>query len=85
MAKLIKSGPIALIKRAQNLLDESIIEVNQTEVAQQSPIWLRASLWTLMATAGFGIGWLTLAQTDEVVVATGKLEPIGDVKEVRVR
>ena len=23
-----------------------------------------------MATAGFGIGWLTLAQTDEVVVAT---------------
>ena len=84
MAKLIKSGPIALIKRAQNLLDESIIEVNQTEVAQQSPIWLRASLWTLMATAGFGIGWLTLAQTDEVVVATGKLEPIGDVKEVRV-
>ena len=35
-----------------------------------------------MATAGFGITWLALAQTDEVVVAMGKLEPIGDVKEI---
>ena len=86
MANLIKSNPRALIKRAQEFISEnaSAIEVRQTEVAQQSPIWLRASLWTLMATAGFGITWLALAQTDEVVVAMGKLEPIGDVKEIRV-
>ena len=86
MANLIKSSPRALIKRAQEFISEnaSAIEVRQTEVAQQSPIWLRASLWTLMATAGFGITWLALAQTDEVVVAMGKLEPIGDVKEIRV-
>ena len=35
-----------------------------------------------MATAGFAA--IGFGETDEVVVATGKLEPIGDVKEVRV-
>ena len=84
MAKLIKTNPVKLIKKAQHFLEKNTIEVNQTEISQQSPVWLRASLWTLMATAGFGVCWLALAKTDEVVVATGKLEPIGDVKEVRV-
>ena len=84
MANLMKSNPSALIKKAQNFLEKYTYESSQTEVVEQSPVWLRASLWTLMATAGFGIGWLALAQTEEVVVATGKLEPIGNVKEVRV-
>jgi HlyD family secretion protein len=38
----------------------------------------------LIGTTVFGIAWLGIARTEEVVVATGKLEPVGNVKEVRV-
>ncbi|MFM7313757.1 MAG: HlyD family secretion protein [Cyanobium sp.] len=34
--------------------------------------------------AGFGIGWLALAKTEEIVTVQGKLEPLGVVKEVQV-
>ncbi|WP_231901433.1 HlyD family secretion protein [Prochlorococcus sp. MIT 1303] len=53
-------------------------------MVEQSPIWLRASIMTMIATATFGIGWLAIAKTEEIVVTPGKLEPIGAVKEVKV-
>jgi HlyD family secretion protein len=53
-------------------------------VLQQSRIWMRSVLWTLMGTTAFAVGWLSLAQTEEIVMAPGKLEPIGSVKEVQM-
>jgi len=38
----------------------------------------------LVGTAAAGLAWLALARTDEVVVAPGKLQPIGDVKTVQM-
>ena len=38
----------------------------------------------MLATAGFSIAWLAIAQTDEVVIATGILEPLGSVKDIQV-
>ena len=37
-----------------------------------------------MGTTAAGLAWLALAKTDEVVVAPGKLQPIGDVKTVQM-
>jgi len=37
-----------------------------------------------VGTAAAGLAWLALARTDEVVVAPGKLQPIGDVKTVQM-
>jgi HlyD family secretion protein len=51
---------------------------------QQSRVLARALTWTLIGCSGFGVLWLTFAQTEEVVVAPGKLEPIGDVKTIQV-
>ena len=84
MSKIVKSGSNNLIRQAQDKLTEIAGETHQLEVVQQSPIWLRASIITMMATAAFGIGWLAIAKTEEIVVAPGKLEPIGSVKEVKV-
>jgi HlyD family secretion protein len=53
-------------------------------VLQQSQVWVKAVTWGLIGTTVFGIAWLGIAHTEEVVVATGKLEPVGNVKEVRV-
>jgi HlyD family secretion protein len=45
---------------------------------------VRATTWSLIGCTGFAFGWLALAQTEEIVVAPGKLEPIGAVREVEL-
>jgi len=55
-----------------------------SELLKPSKSWLQAVIWTLVGTAGFAIGWLAIAKTDEVVVATGKLEPLGSVKPIQM-
>jgi HlyD family secretion protein len=51
---------------------------------QQSRFLARTIVWILLGTTGAAIAWLALAKTDEVVVAPGKLEPVGDVKTVQM-
>lgn len=53
-------------------------------VLQQSRFWMRAITWGLMGTTAFALAWLALAQTEEIVVAPGKLQPIGSVKEIQM-
>ena len=54
------------------------------EILQQSPRWMRFTTWGLMATTGIGITWLAVAKTEEIVVAQGKLEPIGGVRAIQI-
>ena len=54
------------------------------ELLRPSRSWLQATIWTLLGTAGFAIAWLAIAKTDEVVVAPGKLEPLGSVKDIQM-
>ncbi len=53
-------------------------------ILQQSRFFIRSMTWGLIVTTGFGISWLALAYTDEVVMVQGKIEPIGDVKEIQL-
>ena len=55
-----------------------------SELLRPSRSWLQAVIWTLLGTAGFAILWLVIAKTDEVVVAPGKLEPLGSVKDIQM-
>ena len=48
MSKIVKSGSNNLIRQAQDKLTEIAGETHQLEVVQQSPIWLRASIITMM-------------------------------------
>ncbi|MFN9870986.1 MAG: HlyD family efflux transporter periplasmic adaptor subunit [Cyanobacteriota bacterium] len=74
-----------VFERLQDALEQRVGAVSHDEaVLQQSQVWIRAVLWGLMGTTAFAIGWLALAQTEEIVVAPGKLEPIGAVKEVQM-
>ncbi|NMP05472.1 MULTISPECIES: HlyD family secretion protein [Prochlorococcus] len=77
--------PSDLLKNAQNSLESFFNERDEEgEVIRQSPIWMRATTWGLMSTAVFAIGWLTFAETDEVVTVSGKLEPLGSVQEIQM-
>lgn len=53
-------------------------------VLQQPRFWARAITWSLMGITIFGVGWLAIAKTEEIVTVPGKLEPLGVVKDVQV-
>jgi len=77
-------GPTALVRAAQNAIERRV-ETNREELGlQQSRLLVRTIIWVLLGTTGAAIAWLALAKTDEVVVAPGKLEPVGDVKTVQM-
>lgn len=76
--------PANLFRSAQNALEQRVQSSHEGVVLQQSRLWARAITWTLMGTTGFALAWLALAKTEEIVVAPGKLEPIGQVKPIQV-
>ena len=53
-------------------------------VLQQGRFWMRTVTWTLIGTTVFGIAWLAIAQTEEIVVAKGQLEPLGSVQDIQM-
>ncbi len=81
-----KPNPIGeLMRRAQDQLEKTVKSTSHDEsVLQQSQFWMRAVTWTLIGTSAFAVGWLAIARTEEIVVAQGKLEPVGDVKEIQI-
>jgi hemolysin D len=74
----------ALVRAAQNALERRV-QTNQEELGlQQSRFLVRTIIWVLLGTTGAAVAWLAFAKTDEVVVAPGKLQPVGDVKTVQM-
>lgn len=74
----------ALVRAAQNALERRV-QTNSEELGlQQSRFLVRTIIWVLLGTSGAAVAWLALAKTDEVVVAPGKLEPVGAVKTVQM-
>lgn len=77
-------NPASLFRSAQSALERRV-QTNREEMGlQQSTFFVRSIIWILLGTTGAAFAWLALAQTDEVVVATGTLEPIGKVKVVQM-
>ncbi len=84
MARPPLPTPAGLLRRAQNGLERSIHTDSDDVVLQQSRFWARSITWTLMGVTLFGLGWLAFAQTEEIVTAPGKLEPMGAVKDIQM-
>ena len=74
----------ALVRAAQNALEQRVQRNSQELGLQQSRFLVRTIIWLLLGTTGAAVAWLALAQTEEVVVAPGKLQPVGDVKTVQM-
>ena len=51
---------------------------------QPSKSLARTITWTLITTSVASFSWLAFAKTDEVVIAKGLLQPIGDVKIIQI-
>ena len=69
----------------QNHIEKFTIERDsEGEIVQQSPVWIRSTVIGMMGSAVFALGWLALARTDEVVSVSGKLQPLGQVKDIQM-
>lgn len=79
-----KYSPDVLIQMTQNEIERRIAKGNDQLGMKESRFLVKAITWSLIGSTLFGVGWLTLAKTEEIIVAPGKLEPIGDVKTIQV-
>ena len=75
---------MSIVRRAQNAIERRVQTSHEEMALQQSRFLARAITWALVGTTAAGLAWLAFAKTDEVVVATGKLQPIGDVKTIQM-
>ena len=75
---------MSIVRRAQNAIERRVQTSHEEMALQQSRFLARAITWALVGTTAAGMAWLALAKTDEVVVASGKLQPIGDVKTIQM-
>lgn len=55
----------------------------QPVLLQQSPVWSRAIIWLIVGVTTSVVVWASIAQIEEAIPATGKLEPQGTVKAVQ--
>lgn len=83
--KIFLKKTYRLFKDLQNRLENNVKESQQDEkVLKQDFIWAKSLTWVLIGTTISFIGWLSIAKTEEILVAQGKLEPIGKVKEIQI-
>ena len=77
--------PSVLLHNLQDKVEKSLSgkSINQV-VLKQSRFWASAITWALMGSTAFAIGWIAIAKTDEVVIAIGKLEPVGGVLDIQM-
>ena len=72
------------INNFQTYLEKNVKTQDHEVVLQQTNLWVKAITLSIIGGAVFGIGWLSLAKTEEIVIVQGKLEPIGGVIDIQM-
>jgi HlyD family secretion protein len=73
----------AIIGRLRASFRQAMRPDANSMVLRQTHVWSRAIIWTIAGTFVAVVLWACLAPMDQVVHATGKLEPRGSVREVQ--
>ena len=73
-----------VFQRTQDFIEKKIEGEKLEVVLKQSTTWAKIISWTLVSGTTFGIVWLAIAKTEEIVIATGKIEPIEGVVEIKI-
>lgn len=78
-------SPVSWIESLQDKLEKFVTtEANPEVLVKQSTYWASAITWLLMGSTAFAIGWVSIAKTDEIVIAMGKLEPKSGVIDIQM-
>ena len=79
----MKLNPFKLLDPDYKQYDKDASKYDES-VLQQGRFWMRTVTWSLIGTTVFGIAWLAIARTEEIVVAKGQLEPVGSVQDIQM-
>ena len=79
----MKLNPFKLLDPDYKQDDKDASKYDES-VLQQGRFWMRTVTWTLIGTTVFGVAWLAIARTEEIVVAKGQLEPVGSVQDIQM-
>ena len=82
--KISLINPKIYFQKAQDYIEEKIRSNNEEVVLNQARYWAQSITWTLIGGTTFALGWLSIAQTEEIIIASGKLEPKGGAVEVQM-
>ena len=77
-------NPLFLLQSLQDKVENVFKNKTNYVFLTQSKFWAQSITWALMGGTAFVIGWISIAKTDEVVIAMGKLEPKGGVIDVQI-
>ena len=72
------------IHNFQTSLEKKVKSQDHEVILQQTNLWVKAITISIIGGTLFGIGWLSLAKTEEIVIVQGKLEPIGGVIDIKM-
>ena len=90
---LVRQGSSNLVATSRDLLrrfdpgasqNATDLTTYDESILQQGRFWMRTVTWALIGSTVFGVAWLALARTEEIVVASGQLEPIGSVQDIQM-
>ena len=93
LTALMKQVSSNLVVKSRDLLhrfdpgvtqDATSFDTFDESILQQSRFWMRTVTWTLIGSSVFAVAWLALARTEEIVVAQGRLQPIGSVQDIQM-
>ena len=77
-------NPKVFLQNLQNLIERGFISKENETGIRQSTFWAKSISWTIIGGTVFGIAWLCIGKTEEIIVATGKLEPGKQVVDIQM-
>ena len=75
-------------RNLSDLVQEKIENTFETSIKdlalKQSSSWVKLITGGLLGGTIFGVAWLSIAKTEEIIIVQGKLEPFGGVVDVQI-
>jgi len=69
-----------LVKKFASLTNRNDLEL----YLKQDKFLLKTTNWVMVGLTFFGIGWLFIAKTDEIIIVSGKIIPTGEVSPIKM-
>ncbi len=70
-------------KTSESAIDLDTSNFEKDVILKPSPVWSRATVWSIIGVTVFAVGWASVAKIEQVVTARGQLKPKQTVKEIQ--
>ncbi|WP_324282922.1 HlyD family efflux transporter periplasmic adaptor subunit [Cyanobacterium aponinum UTEX 3221] len=68
---------------AEGSIDLDTSNFEKDVILKPSPVWSRATIWSIVGVTTFAVVWASVAKIEQVVTAQGQLKPRQTVKEIQ--